>query len=87
MDDIGAHHDIKLLLAKDLLEPFQISRIRNIDRRLIREQMHVKFIRNRHIYDLAPHQMRLRFLGPGEFIHSEEHGKTHLADFSGNLFV
>ena len=59
-NDIAADHDIQLFSGKHLSQAFQIRRIGDIDRNIIREQVHMELIRHRHTHDLTADQMRLR---------------------------
>ena len=86
-NDIAADHDIQLFSGKHLSQAFQIRRIGNIDRNLIREQVHMELIRHRHTHDLTADQMRLRLFRPGKFIDRQKHLIAAVADLADNLLV
>ena len=62
VDDVRSDHDVEFLIREHFLQSAKVRRVRDIDRRVVREQMHIKFIRDRHVHDLAANQMRLGLL-------------------------
>ena len=80
-------HDVEFLIREHFLQSAKVRRVRDIDRRVVREQMHIKFIRDRHVHDLAANQMRLGLLRPGKFVHREKYRKSEFTDLSGDLLV
>ena len=87
VDDVRSDHDVKFLIREHFLQSAKVRRVRDIDRRVVREQMHIKFIRDRHVHDLTANQMRLGLLRPGKFVHREKYRKSEFTDLSGDLLV
>ena len=49
VDDVRSDHDVEFLIREHFLQSAKVRRVRDIDRRVVREQMHIKFIRDRHV--------------------------------------
>ena len=87
MDHVGSHNDIEFFCREHLPQAAQIRRVRDVDRRVVREQMDIKLVRDGHVYDLAAHQMRLGLLRPGKLINGKKYGKSELLDLLCDLLV
>ena len=86
-NDIATDHDIQLFSGKHLSQAFQIRRIGDIDRNIIREQVHMELIRHRHTHNLTADQMRLRLFRPGKFIDRQKYLIAEVANLADNLLV
>ena len=86
-NDVASHHQVDLPAGEQLLQVIQIRRISRIQRKIRREQVHMELIRHRHVDDLTADIMRLRLLGPGEFIHRQVDLEAHVADHPRNSLV
>ena len=87
VDNVGSHNDIEFLRREHLSQATQIRRVRDVDRRVVREQMDIKLVRDGHVYDLAAHQVRLGLFRPGELVDGEEYGESKLLDLLRDLLV
>ena len=87
VDHVGSHNDIEFFRREHLPQAAQIRRVRDVDRRVVREQMNIKLIRDGHVYDLSAHQMRLGLLRPGKLINGKKYGKSELLDLLCDLLV
>ena len=87
VDHVGPHNDIEFFCREHLPQAAQIRRVRDVDRRVVREQMDIKLVRDGHVYDLAAHQVRLGLLRPGELIDGEKYGKAEFLDLLCDLLV
>ena len=70
-DHITADHHKQFFARKQLPQPADIRRIRDIDRLIIRENVCTDQIRARHVHDLPAVLTRLGVLGPGELVQGQ----------------
>ena len=49
VDHVGSHNDIEFFRREHLPQAAQIRRVRDVDRRVVREQMNIKLIRDGHV--------------------------------------
>ena len=86
-DDIAARDKIELFAREQLFELRKVCRIGNVDRKIVRKNIDVFFIGDRHAHDLAALQARLRLFGPAEFVERQIDFAAHVADFAGDGLV
>ena len=83
-DDVGPDGDIQVFLGKNRLQPCYVLRIGNVDGNIVGEGIHVLFVGDGHIHDLAPHEAGLGMLGPGKFIEGQIYVEAQVANLAGH---
>ena len=77
---IAAHHNGYLPPREGLSQTAQVLGVGDIHRKVLRENMHIEFIRHRHGGNLPPDAVGLGALRPGEFVNGQQHLKPLVPD-------
>ena len=84
---VAAHHNGYLPSRERPAQSAQIFGVGNIHREILREDMHIKFIRHRHGRNLPPDAVGLGALRPGKLVDGQQHLKALVPDGPDNTLV
>ena len=77
---VAADHNIKLLAGEHPAQAAQVSGVGDVDRHIIREQLDMQLVGNRHADNLPPDQVGLGLFGPGKLVYREVDLEPEVAD-------